>query len=157
MKKTLKTFRINFIVSYMLTDEAHEIRVPIQHILRSLAFLHALEYWIDESTRIFDHLPTETESDSDIIYFRSTENTRITEKRLMKVLEDVFSASHLSSSGVDCFCQTAEGLQLYPFPDKCLKHISPVHIEYHQKDGQVQKLSATLGQMPISHGIVGLN
>ncbi|MDQ1164608.1 hypothetical protein [Flavobacterium sp. SORGH_AS_0622] len=128
MKKKMKKFRLNVIISYPKDVNIYSYRNPIHDILTNFAWLYNLEYSIDPSTKLFTHL-IEADSyyaDPDIIYFRSTGESAIELKAFQKLIKDVFTYNP-KMGGVEVGYQLQKVLKNYPFP---LSYIKPLNYPY---------------------------
>ncbi len=125
-----KTFRINVVISYLNGVNVNQYRQPIANILTNFAWLYALEYAIST-----DHDFGVEDGTADLIYFRSTERTRISKKDLDRIIFDVFrNGLSLFSEGVDVGRQMYKVLPQYPFPEEYCKPLNYPYVELHNKN-----------------------
>ncbi len=122
-----KYFRINVLVSYFGGVNINQYRQPILCILTNLAWLYRLEYAISTS-----HNFGLDDGDADLIYFRSTKETRISKKELDEVISNVFrNGLSFLYEGVEVGRQLYKVLPQYPFPDEYCKPLNYPYTEVH--------------------------
>lgn len=122
-----KYFRINVLVSYFEGVNINQYRQPILSILTNLAWLYRLEYAISTS-----HDFGLTSGDADLIYFRSTKETRISKKELDSLIYNVFrDVPSFLHEGVEVGRQLYKVLPQYPFPDEYCKPLNYPYTEVH--------------------------
>ena len=122
-----KAFRINVVISYLDGVNVNQYRQPILNILTNFAWLYGLEYAI-----LTDHDFRLEDGTADLIYFRSTERTRISKKDLARIISDVFrNGLSLFSEGVDVGRQMYKVLPQYPFPKQYCRPLNYPYVELH--------------------------
>lgn len=131
MKKIKKKFRLNVLVSYMKGVNINNYQNPIHSILKNLGWLYRLDYSIDANTRLFDDALRENTyySSTDLIYFRSKDDSEIDLKRFQKIINEVFSYSNSVLSGVEVGYQVQRVLKDYPFPDNFIRPLNYPYLE----------------------------
>ena len=122
-----KNFRINVLVSYTEHVNINQYRQPILNILTNLAWLYRLEYAISTSQNFGLY-----KVDADLIYFRSTKETKISKKELDTLIYDVFrNGLSFFYEGVEVGRQLYKLLPQYPFPDEYCKPLNYPYTEVH--------------------------
>lgn len=130
---TMKKFRVNVVIVYYKNTNLNNFQPPLHNIFKSLAWLHSLEYAIETDYKS----PLENESElygqTDLIYFRSTSNSRIEGKAFRKLIMDIFHRSRMGLfQGAEIFYQLQKALPQYPFPKNYLKPLNYPYLEVHQ-------------------------
>lgn len=115
---SVKTFRLNIVVVYMTNP--NNFQMPIQNIMRQMAWLYRFDYAIVDSGQVFHEAQNER---CDLIYFRSTEQTRITYKKFQQLMKEMFAQASLYGY-VDLFFQLQKYLKNYPFPDNFVRPLN---------------------------------
>lgn len=122
-----KSYRINIVVSYFRGVNINQYRQPIISILTNFAWLYRLEYAISIS-----HNFGLDNSDADLIYFRSNEDTKVSKKEFDSIISNVFCNGRLIwQEDVDVFRQLYKALPQYPFPDEYYKPLNYPYTEVH--------------------------
>lgn len=122
-----KSFRINVVVSYLERVNTNQFRAPIIGILTNLAWLYHLEYAISINHN-FDY----DKGEADLVYFRSTKNTKIHKKELNKIIANVFhNGLSFFDEGVEVFCQMYKFLPQYSFPSLYYRPLTYPYVELH--------------------------
>lgn len=131
MKKIKKKFRLNVFVSYAKGININNFQNPIHSILKNLAWLYRLDYSIDADTRLFDDEIRNNPlySSTDLIYFRSIDDSEIDLKGFQKIINDVFSYANPFISGVEVFYQMQKVLKEYPFPNSYIRPLNYPYLE----------------------------
>lgn len=122
-----KNYRINIIVSYYEGVNVNQYRQPIISILTNFAWLYRLEYAISTS-----HNFGLDDGDADLIYFRSTKDTKVSKKEFDSIILNVFrNGLSMWQEGVDVGRQFYKVLPQYPFPDEYCKPLNYPYMEVH--------------------------
>lgn len=129
----LKPYRINVVALYYEGTNVNQFRQPVFNLLTGFAWLYHLEYAI--SVKHDFNLPS---GEADLIYFRSTDQTKISKKDLNALISDVFRNGFLIFRGVEVFCQMYKFLPQYPFPSVYDKPLNYPYVECH--NGNESKL-----------------
>lgn len=115
-------WRVNYVVTYKNKDFAEIYRKPVLEILRGIAFVqeieceisyeHAfdVEKLIEENKNLKDYV-------SDLVYFRSSANTRIRCASLRRMIDQIFDEfGLLGVYPIFVFSQMQKSLPQFPFP-----------------------------------------
>lgn len=131
MKKTKKKFQLNVFVSYAKGININNFQNPIHSILKNLAWLYRLDYSIDDDTRLFDDEIGDNPlySSTDLIYFRSIDDSEIDLKGFQKIINDIFSYTNPFISGVEVSYQMQKVLKEYPFPNSYIRPLNYPYLE----------------------------
>jgi hypothetical protein len=140
-EKKNKLYRANLVIVYPEGANIENYRHPLHEMMRNIAWLHQFEYAISE-----DHpFPDVFDSDgqlcpkriTDLVYFRSTDQTRILAKEFRKMISDIFHKSFLYPFEVDLFFQLQKFLSEFPFPNEYMRTLSYPFVEkgqYHKRE-----------------------
>ncbi len=131
MKKIKKKFRLNVCVSYAKGININNFQNPIHSILKNIAWLYRLDYFIDDDTRLFDDELRDNPlySSTDLIYFRSMDDSEIDLKAFQKIIKELFSYSNPFINGVEVNYQIQKVLNQYPFPDSFIRPLNYPYLE----------------------------
>ena len=125
-----KIYRINIAVSYLKGVRINQYRQPILDILTNIAWLYNLEYAISTN-----HNFHQDEGSADLVYFRSTDETRITKNELNTIITALFNHGlSIFDEGVEVCRQLYNALPQYPFPDEYCKPLAYPYVEFHNKN-----------------------
>ncbi|WP_285009630.1 hypothetical protein [Pedobacter faecalis] len=128
-----KKFRQNLVVVYM-TNPAN-FQIPIQNIIRHLAWLYHLEYSIVDGNEVFPE--GAVDRPCDMIYLRSTKHTSITSKGFQQLVNSMFDQGALFGC-VDIFFQLQKKLKDYPFPNVFIRPLNyPYSNVYNGREGKL--------------------
>ncbi|MBC7399814.1 MAG: hypothetical protein H7289_07690 [Mucilaginibacter sp.] len=131
-----KKFRVNVVVMYFKNTNINNFQPPIFSLLKTLAWLHNLDYAIEPNSPAFYVSHLELYGQSDLIYFRSTSDTQIDAKAFRKIISDIFYRSRAGMlQGAQVFYQLQKTLPQYPFPKDYIRPLNYPYLEVH-KDGQ---------------------
>ncbi|AFL97401.1 hypothetical protein ACQ1P2_03910 [Ornithobacterium rhinotracheale] len=128
----MKQFRLNVVIEYLDKDLPIKNRGIIHPILKSLALMHHLDYVIDKDSQTFLKEAMPTSSLFDLVYFRSTENSRIERKQLKKVIELIFDHYNPLLGGVDVYCMYQKFLKTFPFPKSFVRPLNYPYAEVYE-------------------------
>lgn len=119
------------LVSYSANVNINNYQNPIHSILKNFAWLYRLDYHIDSDTKVFDNIDVDSSfySSSDIIYFRSNDESNIDLKGFQKIIKDVFAYSNPFISGVEVLYQIQKYLNEYPFPNNFIRPLNYPYLE----------------------------
>lgn len=131
MKKDVKKFKLNVIVSYAKTVNVNNYRNPILTILKNFAWLYKLDYSIDVKSEVFENIEASHYQNPDLIYFRSTDQTQIDLKKFQKIISDVFVYNPFFE-GVEVLYQLQKALKEYPFPKDFYRPLNYPYIEMYK-------------------------
>lgn len=118
--KKIKTWRVNYIVSYADKNLALAYRDLILSILTNVARLRGIECAIAQEypfydAAFFEKHPDLREATADLVYFRSSPQTIISRKEFRKLLDHIFE--EYTFGPVEVGAQLLRALPQYPFPD----------------------------------------
>lgn len=102
---------------------ANNFQIPIQNLVSQMAWLYRFDYAVVNGHQIFNEAPNEA---CDLIYFRSTELTRISSKKFQQLVTEMFVEASLYGC-IDVFFQFQKNLKQYPFPSD---YIRPLNYPY---------------------------
>jgi hypothetical protein len=125
MEKTKNLWRVNYTVTYRNKLSADVYRKPVLGILHGVALVRGIECEITYDYP-FEFEPGKKEytylkdSLSDLVYFRSSEKTKIRAADFRKMIDLVFEEqqSLLGDYPFEVGSQMQQYLHLYPFPVK---------------------------------------
>lgn len=131
MGKMKKKFRLNVFVSYAKGININNYQNPIHSILKNLAWLYRLDYSIDANTKVFEDALDNNSfySSTDLIYFRSIDNSEIDLKTFQNIIKEIFSYSNPFINGVEVNYQIQKVLKQYPFPDSFIRPLNYPYLE----------------------------
>jgi len=142
MKKRRKKFRLNVVIQYYSGTNPECYRMPIHEILMHLAWMYGLEYWISVDHKFSEEFvtyePEQPRGTSDLIYYRSTDQTRIVAKDLRQIISCIFDKSSLLSLRVEVFCLVVKLLPKLPFPQEYFRPLGFPFVESHS-DGEIKE------------------
>ena len=132
----MRKFRVNVVIVYYKNTNLNNFQLPLHNIFKSLAWLHSLEYAIETDYKTALEVETELYGQTDLIYFRSTSNSKIEFKAFRKLIMDIFHKSRIGLfQGAEIFYQLQKALPQYPFPKKYIKPLNYPYLEIHE-DGK---------------------
>lgn len=126
MKSERKPFKNNLVVIYH--GNVENFRIPVRELIGHLAWLHGIDYWIEDAKTIFGEL----NEDGDLFYFRSGENTRISSKEFRELTLKMFNQS-VFGLALDVMFQLQSALKQYPFPHEFYRPLNWPYLEIHNR------------------------
>jgi len=108
----------------------------ILNILRNFAILYRLDYATSVEHSFYNPDSSndlqKNQNPTDIIYFRSNSDTRISKKDFRKVIGLTFDKTQNTQFGlIDLGFQMVSALKEYPFPSEFYRPLNYPHIEHH--------------------------
>jgi hypothetical protein len=152
MKKIKKKFRLNVFVCYPKDVNINNYQNPIHNILTNFAWLYRLDYSIDLDTKLFaDALESNSYySSTDILYFRSTDESDIELKAFQKLIKEVFKYNS-KMGGVEVFYQIQKALKDYPFPHNFIRPLNYPYLEvFENGNGKIMIPEIELMQLDLT-------
>ena len=143
IKKTPKTWRINYVVTYLDSDKANACRPFVTDVLTATAILRKIDYAIQAEAPLFDDIRSNLGTQlkgivADIFYFRSSRDSLSSVTDFRKTIGSLFQGYNVPFYGdfFDVHSMKLKYMKDYPFPKEFFRPKSYPYMEHHQKDGK---------------------
>lgn len=133
--KKINKFRLNVMASYHKSVDNKMTKHLIHSIFRNFACLYRIDYQIQENSQVFGDVESDLYASTDLIYFRSNQNTQIDLKTLQKLIDQVFAYNNILIDGIEVYYQYQKYLREFPFPLDFYRPLNYPFVE-HYKDNQ---------------------
>jgi len=139
-KKVKRKYRINLVIMYCNQISVNCFQPTLHELISFYAWIYKLDYAISSEHQFASDNDYTAQSPgtmkADLVYFRSTQETKIELKDFRKIINGTFD-KYLSwiCDGIELFFQPLSVIAQYPFPDEFRRPLRYPYVEAH-RDGE---------------------
>lgn len=134
MKNSVKPFRCILMLDYTFDVNPRNYREPLHSLVKSFSWLYQVEYAIEIDFKNWPNGLDNYSQEVDLVYFKSTSDTKIDGQNFRKLVATIIDASFLSFFTVNVGFLYQKDLKLYPFPNTFYRKLNHPYTE-KTKDG----------------------
>lgn len=157
VEKAPKTWRLNYIVTYVDADKADACRPFVTDILISTAVLRKIDYAIETEAPLFDDIRDNIGTPlkgivADIVYFRSSRGSLSSVTNFRKIVDSLFHGYDILFHGdlFDVHSMKRKCMKDYPFPKEFFRPKSYPYTEYHKGGKAVLCIPESIARLQLN-------